>query len=115
MKKSERIAIFRLSMLGPLVSRQHIEHGELKKTIRDIASRDYAIPYTNKTRIAEKTIEGWYYAWLREELDGLTPKQRMDRGVSRLSPEIQETIIQAKRENPRRSIDRIIELLETKG
>ncbi len=28
-------------------------HGELKKTIRD-----YAIPYTNKTRIAEKTIDG---------------------------------------------------------
>ncbi len=65
MEKSERIAIFRLSMPGPLVSRQHIEHGELKEIIRDIASRDYDIPRTDKTRIAEKTIEGCYYAYLR--------------------------------------------------
>jgi len=76
MKKTERIAIFRLSVLGPLVSRQHIERGELKKIIRDIASRDYAIPYTDKTRIAEKTIEGWYYTYLKENLDGLADFNR---------------------------------------
>jgi len=115
MKKTERIAIFRLSVLGPLVSRQHIERGELKKLIRDIASRDYAIPYTDKTRIAEKTIEGWYYAYLRENLDGLKPKKRMDRGVSKISSQIQDAIIKAKRENPRRSIDQITALLTTTG
>jgi putative transposase len=115
MKKAERIALFRLSVLGPLVSRQQIERGELKKMIRDIASRDYDIPYTYKNRIAEKTIEGWYYAYCRENLDGLRPKQRADRGASKLPPEIQDVIIRAKRENPRRSIDGIIALLLARG
>ena len=115
MKKTERISIFRLSVLGPLVSRQHIERGELKKIIQDIASRDYAIPYTNKTRISDKTIEGWYYAYLKENLDGLKPKKRMDRGISKIVIQIQDAIIQAKRENPRRSIDQIIALLTTTG
>jgi len=115
MKKTERIAIFRLSVLGPLVSRQHIERGELKKLIQNIASRDYAIPYTDKTRIAEKTIEGWYYAYQRGDLDGLKPKKRLDRGVSKIPPHIQDAIIKAKRENPRRSIDQIMDLLTTTG
>jgi transposase InsO family protein len=115
MRKSERIALFRLSVLGPLVSRQQIERGELKLLIREIASRDYDIPYTDKSRIAEKTIEGWYYAYCRENLAGLTPKQRTDRGLSRLSPDVQDAVIKAKRENPRRSIDGIIALLLANG
>jgi transposase InsO family protein len=115
MNKSERIALFRLSVLGPLVSRQQIERGELKKMIRDIASRDYDIPYTDKSRIAEKTIEGWYYTYCRENLDGLKPKQRTDRGASKLAPEVQEATIRFKRENPRRSIDALIALLLANG
>lgn len=115
MKKSERIALFRLSVLGPLVSRQQIERGELKKIIRDIASRDYDIPYTDKSRIAEKTIEGWYYTYRRENHDGLKPKQRTDRGSSKLAPQVQEAIIRFKRENPCRSIDGIIVLLLANG
>jgi len=115
MKKSERIAVFRLTVLGPLVSRQKIERGELKRLIREIASRDYDIPYTDKSRIAEKTIEGWYYTYCRENLDGLRPKQRTDRGASKLAPEVQEAIIRFKRENPRRSIDAIIALLLANG
>ena len=37
-------ALFRLCVLGPLVSRDHLERGELKQLIRELAERDYAIP-----------------------------------------------------------------------
>ena len=37
-------ALFRLSVLGPLASRQHLEKGDLKALVRDLAARSYAIP-----------------------------------------------------------------------
>jgi transposase InsO family protein len=115
MKKKEQIALFRHGVLGSLISRNKIERGELKKLIYEAASRDYDIPGSRQTRIAEKTIEGWYYKYRREQLDGLSPKVRSDRGMSKLPLDIQEIIIKAKKENPKRSIDSIIELLSSKG
>ena len=115
MKKEDQTAIFRYGVLGALLSRNHIERGELKKLICEAANRDYDIPGSTHTRIAEKTIEAWYYKYQREELDGLRPKVRLDKGMSKLALDIQDTITQFKKENPKRSIDTIIELLESKG
>ncbi len=115
MKKKEQIALFRHGVLGSLISRNKIERGELKKLIREAASRDYDIPYSVHTRVAEKTIEGWYYKYRREQLDGLSPKVRSDRGMSKLPLDIQDIIIKSKKENPKRSIDGLIEILQSKG
>ena len=38
------VALFRLAVLGPLVSRDCLEHGELKRLLRELAERDYDIP-----------------------------------------------------------------------
>lgn len=54
-------ALFRLSVLGPLVSRERLERGELQQVIRGLAQREYAIPGTRRRHIGEKTIQGWYY------------------------------------------------------
>ena len=56
-------ALFRLSVLGPLVSRERLERGELQQIIRELAQREYAIPGTRRRHIGEKTIQGWYYTW----------------------------------------------------
>ena len=108
-------ALFRLSVLGPLVSRERLERGELQQIIRELAQREYAIPGTRRRHIGEKTIQGWYYTWRSQGIDGLTPKVRADRGQSRLSAEIQTAILAAKRDNPRRSIRQIRRLLEAAG
>jgi len=115
MKKNKQIALFRHGVLGSLISRNQLERGEIKKLIHEAASRDYDIPGSRHTHIAEKTIEGWYYAYQRGDLDGLSPKVRRDKGISKLPLDIQEAIIKAKKENPKRSIDSIIELLQSKG
>lgn len=44
MKDIDPKALFRLSVLGPLVSRERLERGELQQIIRELAQRDYAIP-----------------------------------------------------------------------
>jgi hypothetical protein len=44
MKAFNPIALFRLSVLGPLVSRERLARGELQTIIRELASKEYAIP-----------------------------------------------------------------------
>ena len=108
-------ALFRLSVLGPLASRERLERGELQQIIRGLAEREYAIPGTRRRHLGEKTIQAWYYAWRTQGIDGLTPKPRIDRGQSKLAAATQETILAAKRDNPRRSIRQIQQLLEAAG
>ena len=49
--------LFRHGVLGSLISRNKIERGELKKLICEAANRDYDIPGSIHTRVAEKTID----------------------------------------------------------
>ena len=115
MKEIDRKALFRLSVLGALISRESLQRGELQQTIRELAQQSYTIPDSRRTYIGEKTIESWYYDWKRDGIEGLMPKERNDRGLSKLTPEIQEAILNAKRDNPKRSIRMIKQLLESSG
>ncbi|MGH8847719.1 MAG: DDE-type integrase/transposase/recombinase, partial [Polaromonas sp.] len=108
-------ALFRLSVLGPLVSREQLARGELQQLIRELAQREYAIPGSQRRHLGEKTIQAWFYAWRRQGIAGLVPKTRADRGNSKISPPVQEAVLAAKRENPRRSIRQIQRLLEAAG
>jgi len=115
MKEVHPIALFRLSILGQLISREYLAHGELKAIIQQIAATPHLIPDSKRTYLSEKTIEAWYYTYKREGVDGLAPVLRSDAGLSKLPLELQEAIIQAKRDNPGRSINQIITLLELNG
>lgn len=115
MKEIDPMALFRLSVLGPLVSRERLARGELQQLIRELAQRAYTIPGSRRRHLGETTIEGWFYRWRRLGIAGLTPKVRADRGQSKLPAPIQEAILAAKRENPRRSIRQIQRLLEAAG
>jgi transposase InsO family protein len=115
MKDIHPLALFRLSVLGPLVSREHLARGELQQIIRELAQREYAIPHCRRRTLGEKTIEAWYYAWRQHGIEGLVPKPRSDRGQSKLAAPIQTAILAAKRENPRRSIRQLRQLLESSG
>jgi putative transposase len=115
MKAVDPVALFRLSVLGPLVSRDRLQRGELQQIIRELALREYAIPGSRRRLIGEKTLEAWYYAWRRDGIDGLVPKPRNDRGLSKLPIAVQEAVLAAKRDNPRRSIRQLQHLLERAG
>jgi hypothetical protein len=77
------------------------------------AARTHQLPDGRYVRLSWRTIETWYYAHKRGGFDALMPERRSDRGRSRaLSPELAELILRAKREKPRRSVRRIIRMLE---
>jgi transposase InsO family protein len=115
MKEIHPVALFRLSVLGPLISRDRLEIGELQRVLIELSQKDYAIPGTDRCRVGVKTLEAWYYRWRREGIEGLAPKSRADQGLSKLSEEVQELILKTKRENPRRSLNQIRHLLESTG
>jgi transposase len=115
MKDPDPIALFRLSLLGPLVSRTQLSRGELKATLRELASKEYEIPDSRRRQVAAKTLQVWYYRYQREGLAGLAPKPRSDQGRSKIDAVVQERLVAAKRENPRRSIHMLQQLLEGEG
>lgn len=114
MHEPSKIALFRFSILGALLHRP-LARGELRAEMARLAEREYVIPGSERTRIGPKTLEGWYYAYRREGLAGLEPRPREDRGVSKLPPAVQEALLAAKRENPRRSIRQLRLLMEQSG
>lgn len=109
------IALFRLSVLGPLTARIDLEHGEVKKIIRQLAKQTYQIPNSRRVHISEKTIERWYYRWRKNGIDGLAPKSRKDKGHCMLPDHVQEKILALKKEKPSRSIPTVISIIEQQG
>jgi len=106
------MALVRLSALGPLISAR-LEHGDKSKLFEEAAGRTYEGPDGRSITVTARTVEDWYYAWLRGGLEALKPQERSDAGSSRvISPEIGELIVNLKLERPRRSIRRIIKMLE---
>lgn len=114
-EKAKMIALFRLTILGPLASRARLSHGELKTVLRELSRQTYSIPYSNRCHLSDKTIERWYYQWLRGGFEALAPKKRSDQGKTHLDETIQKKILLWKQENPARSLNTLKFLLESTG
>ena len=80
------MALFRLSVLGPLISREALLYGERKKLLKYLSQQTYHIPNSQRVHISHKTIESWYYLWLHHGVDGLEPKTRTNKGKTVSSP-----------------------------
>ena len=109
------LALFRLSVLGPLASRGQLKHGEVKAIIRDLAAKTYDIPDSRRVHLSFDTILRWYYDWKKGGIEALAPQVRSDQGKTQLSEEIQAALIQMKQDNPARSINTLIGLLIAQG
>ena len=116
MKPIHPVALFRLAVLGPLACRKAFERGEIKKLCHKLAKNSYQLPDCDQaTYLSPKTVERWYYLWKKQGVDALAPKVRADRNHSRLPEVIQTALIKAKQENPRRSLDTLLQLMHDEG
>ncbi len=108
----QAIALWRLGVLGPLVSAR-LEHGDRRRYLDEAACRTHERPDGTRVQLSARTIAAWYHAYRRGGFQALFPEDRSDRGRSRaISAELAEQILRVKRERPRRSIRRIIRMLE---
>ncbi len=117
MDEDERrtIALWRFSVLGPLVSAR-LEHGDRRAYFAAAAARTHQRPDGRLVKLSPRTIEDWYMAYRRGGLAALYPRPRNDRGKSRaIASAVADLCLRAKQEKPRRSIRRIIRMLERAG
>lgn len=110
------IALFRFGVLGPLVSAR-LEHGDRAAYFAEAAARSHIMPPDGRiVRLSPRTIEAWFYLYRSGGFDALMPDTRADKGTSRaIRADVAELVVRAKREKPRRSIRRIIAMLERAG
>lgn len=101
--KAEKIALFRYGLIAPLVL-ERLPRGELTRRAQEIASRNYDIPYSQRSAICVDTLLQWALRYRRGGFEALAPKPRQDRGQSRvLTPQLAELVERLKRENPHRT------------
>lgn len=98
----EEIALFRYSILAPLISGTFDLSKGKKAFFREASSHTYLNPNGVATTFSAATIERWYYNYIRKGLEGLTPKRRVDSGRSRkLDDDVMDQIKYLKEEYPR--------------
>lgn len=109
------MAIFRATVLGPLVSAR-LEHGDVVELCKQAASRRWERPDGRLVTVSWRTVEGWYYAHRAGGLDSLMPSPRKDAGSSRaIRTDVADLLVRAKREKPRRSVRRLVKMLVRAG
>ena len=112
-KYRTEIALFRFSVIGPLVNTE-LGWGELQKKMKKLSSLTYTIPYSQRRTVGFGTISEWLHKYKKHSFEGLYPKTRMDKGKSRMDSDTLEKISDAKKKNPRRPILLIIRDLKQK-
>ena len=109
------LSLFRLGVLGSLTSRGDLQRGDVKTIIRNLASQTYLIPDSHRVRLSIPTITRWYYDWQRDGIEGLEPNTRSDKGRTLLSQEVQDAVMELKKDNPSRSLNTIITMCRQMG
>lgn len=108
-------ALFRHAVLGEMLSRD-LRRGELRRLLSDLSARTFEDHRGRRRQMAYKTLEQWLYAYRHGGFEALKPMPRSDSGRSRvLPPDIEQLVIDLKREDPGRSCPLIVRELELAG
>jgi transposase InsO family protein len=111
--KREEIALFRYGIILPFLGQEELEWGIKGEMLRRLAKQPYNIPYSQKHSIDEETIRQWLARYRQKGFDGLKPKSRSDIGKPRtIAAEAWEKATALKKEAPRRSVRKIIQIME---
>ncbi|MEW6082750.1 MAG: DDE-type integrase/transposase/recombinase [Bacillota bacterium] len=112
-RKAQEIANFRYGLIAPVVSRQDLDRGEQARLLGEVASSRHRIPYSTRTQVSVRTLERYLEAYRARGWEGLLPSPRTS--SPRLPGEVLDWAVRLREENPQRSIDRIIRVLEDEG
>ena len=101
-------ALKRYALIAPLLE-PGLEEAEARQRREEILNRE--------TRpVSARTLRRYAARYRGQGFDGLCPKRRLDAGKPRaVPPEVMEEAAALKRELPQRSVQRIIEILESEG
>lgn len=110
-EEKQRIATFRFSIIGEMVSGK-LDPGELERLIREKSRRKWQIPFSSRTHVSRSTLLRWIrrYRQSGEKIESLYPDDRNDRGKTRaIDDETAQNLIQLRKEMPRVPVYALIE------
>jgi len=112
-KKREEIALFRYRLIIPFLAPEELEWGVKSELLKRIVKQSFTIPFSGKSSLSASTLRRYLAAYRQKGFDGLKPKSRSDIGTSnKIPPEILDQAFDLKKEEPRRSARKIIQLME---
>jgi transposase InsO family protein len=113
---SERVALFRNTVIGPLLIREFM-HGELRAELVKLSRQRLRPPEAKSTRCySVPTLERWYYVCKKGGPAALEPKPRADKGHGRkLTPEMRELLCDIRTEHRAASVPTILITLQDEG
>ncbi len=113
-KTRDELALFRFSLIAPIVS--GTVTGSIKSYMEGIAARSYQIPGRGEKELSPPTIAKWLSDYRRFGIDGLKRKARSDRGASRvLKSSIAQSVAEMRRLYPKKTATRIYQELIASG
>ena len=114
-EERDQEALFRHAILGDLLSR-NLRRGQLRPALTHLAQQDYQDHQGRPRRAAYKTLEEWFYKYRKGGFEALKPRPRKDRNKSRvLAEDLQQLVLDMKREDPGRSAHLILREMELAG
>jgi len=106
--RQERVALFRLSVVGDLLARD-LEPGELKEELMRRAEQRYRPPGAPCSRVFSfKTLQRWYYAAKADLTGGLVPVSRVRGFALKLTDEQRELLLEMRQEHPTASAELVL-------
>ena len=104
----ERIALFRLSVVGDLLARE-LEPGELKAELKQRAELRYRSPGATCSRTYSfKSLQRWYYAAKSDLAGGLLPASRARGFALKLTDKQRALLLEMRQEHPTASAELLL-------
>ena len=114
-KKREKIALFRYSLIAPLITDTYPQESA-KAYLKETCAQKFDSPPGMKKEYAPSTLKDWLRLYRKHGIDALYPKTRSDKGKSRkLTEKAKKFIINAKKDKPKRTAKSIYQELIAKG
>lgn len=109
-----QIALFRYGVIAPILRKA--EAGSRQAMLEELARREYELPNGEKRRFSERTLERYLASYRKAGLDGLLPQPRADNRRSRVLPAVViERAATLRKEQPLRTVEQLIVMLESEG
>ena len=111
----QEVALFRFGVIADLV---HLPPGTkgLYSKLREKAGKEYVIPGSRRTAVAQETIRDWLKKYRWGGFDALLPERRADRGKPRKLPrKVADLLLAAKEENPDLTVPLVIKKVRESG
>ncbi|TEB04261.1 hypothetical protein Psch_03986 [Pelotomaculum schinkii] len=107
------VALFRFGLIAPLLNNQ-VDNP--KVYLEKVSALVYDVPYYGRKEFCDKTFRRWLLDYRKDNLEGLKPQNRKDKGQSRvISEDLAEKIIAFRHENPGLSVMLLYDQMAKEG